>query len=108
MMIDLVNDSELATTSGVIALVNLQAQIDGLESQAAAGQLAMAQRANLIDLIALRGHVLGCIADYERAATLAEQFVCDVPADSIAFLARARTRATFHSFVKALADLDTA
>ncbi len=107
-MIGLANDAELATTSGVIALVNLRAQIDGLESQAAAGRLAPAQRASLIDLLILGGHVLGRIADYERAAALAEQLVHDAPADDIAFLARARTRATFHRFAAALADLDAA
>jgi tetratricopeptide (TPR) repeat protein len=115
-MIDLANDCELPTTSGVIALVNLQAQIDGLESQAhstrsgqaAVGRLAVAQRAGLIDLLILRGQVLGRIADYERAAALAEQLVRDAPTDGIAFLARARTRATLHRFAKALANLDAA
>jgi tetratricopeptide (TPR) repeat protein len=105
-MSDLAHDAELSTTSGVIALVNLQAQIEGLESQAAAGRLAAAQQADLIDLISLRGHVLGRIADSERAAALAEQLVYDAPADGLAFLARARTRATFHRFAEALADLD--
>jgi tetratricopeptide (TPR) repeat protein len=107
-MIGLANDAELATTSGVIALVNLQGQIDGLESQAAGGRLAVAQRADLIDLLSLRGHVLGRIADYERAAALAKQLGCDAPANGLAFLARARTRATFHRFVEALADLHAA
>ena len=107
-MIDMTNDCGLSTTSGVIALVNLQAQIDGLEAQAAVGRLAMAQRADLIDLLILRGHVLGRIADYERAAALAEQLVREAPADGSAFLARARTRATFHRFAEALTDLDAA
>ena len=91
-----------------IALANLQAQIDSLEVQAAFGRLAVQQRAGLIDLLILRGHVLGRIADYERAAALAEQLVCDAPSDASAFLARARTRATFHRFTEALADLGTA
>jgi tetratricopeptide (TPR) repeat protein len=107
-MIGLADNTELATTSGAIALVNLQGQIDGLELQAARGRLAVAQRADLIDLLSLRGHVLGRIADYECAAELAEQFVCDAPADGLAFLARARMRATFHCFSEALADLDMA
>jgi tetratricopeptide (TPR) repeat protein len=102
-MSDLAYDTELSTTSGVIALVNLQVQIDGLESQT-----AVAQRAELIDLLSLRGHVLGRIADVEHATALAEQLVCDAPADGLAFLARARTRATFHRFAEALADLNTA
>jgi tetratricopeptide (TPR) repeat protein len=107
-MIGMANDCTLSTTSGVIALANLQAQIDGMEAQAAVGWLAMAGRANLIDLLLLRGHVLGRIADYERAVALAEQLVRDGPADSSAFLVRARTRATLHRFAEALTDLDAA
>ncbi|MBE7468951.1 MAG: tetratricopeptide repeat protein [Anaerolineales bacterium] len=107
-MIGPVNGCEPVTTSGVIALLNLQGQIDGLESQATAGRLTAGQWANLIDLLTLRGQVLGCIADAERAAALAEQFVYDTPTDGLAFLARARMRAAFHRFAAALADLDTA
>lgn len=107
-MIYLVKDAELVTTSGAIALVNLQAQINGLESRAAMERLGVTQRVELIELITLRGHVLGCITDYERAVALAEQLVRDTPASGSAFLARARTRATFHRFAEALADLDAA
>lgn len=102
-MTGLTNHAEPVTTSGAIALVNLQRQIDSLESQVVAGQ-----RADLIDLLGLRGHVLGRIADSERAAALAEQLVRDAPDDGIAFLTRARTRAAFHRFAEALADLDAA
>jgi tetratricopeptide (TPR) repeat protein len=107
-MIGPANGCEPVTTSGVIALLNLQGQIDGLESQATAGRLTAGQWANLIDLLSLRGQVLGCIADAERAAALAEQFVYDAPTDGLAFLARARMRAAFHRFAAALADLDAA
>jgi len=107
-MSNLTHDTELTTTSGIIALVNLQAQIEGLELQWASGRLGVVQWADLIDLLSLRGHVLGCIADSERAAALAEQLVHDGLAGGIAFLARARTRATFHRFAEALADLDAA
>jgi tetratricopeptide (TPR) repeat protein len=89
---------ESSTTSGTIAVVNLDAQIEGL---AAASPL-------LIDLLILRGQVLGRIADYERAAELAEQFVRNTTVDGTAFLSRARARATFHRFTEALADLDAA
>jgi tetratricopeptide (TPR) repeat protein len=111
-------DWEPSTTSGTIAVLNLQAQINGLARRTrrvrpARGQAAslpgpVTDRALLIDLIALRGHVLGCIADYELAAKLAEQLVRDAPDNGTALLARARTRATFDRFVQALADLDTA
>ena len=68
----------------------------------------MATRAHLIDLLLLRGEVLGRIADYEHAAELAVELVHDAPDDVRAWLARARTRATFHRFAEALADLETA
>ena len=52
--------------------------------------------------------MLGRIADYERAAGLAEVLVRDAPDDGAAWLARARSRATFHRFTEALGDLDAA
>jgi tetratricopeptide (TPR) repeat protein len=118
-MIGPANDYEPVTTSGVIALINLQGQIGGLEAQArttlppvagqaASGRLAVAQWADLIDLLSLHGHVLGRVADAERAAALAEQLVHNAPADGLAFMARAQTRAAFHRFAEALADLDAA
>jgi tetratricopeptide (TPR) repeat protein len=51
---------------------------------------------------------LGRIADYELAEALAEQLVQEAPVDGKACLARARTRAVFHRFAEALADLDAA
>jgi tetratricopeptide (TPR) repeat protein len=106
----------LCTTSGTIAVVNLGAQIDGLAARAdrtgsgqvPAAPLVVAEQAALIDLLTLRGHVLGRIADYERAAELAGQLVHDAPDDGTALLARASTRATFHRFDQALADLEAA
>jgi tetratricopeptide (TPR) repeat protein len=68
----------------------------------------LAERALLVELLLLRGHVLGRIADYEHAAGLAELLVCAAPDDGAAWLARARTRASFHRFAEALADLDAA
>jgi tetratricopeptide (TPR) repeat protein len=101
------------TTGGAIAEANLQAQMDGLvmwADRARSGQAgpATTERALLVDLLLLHGHVLGHIADYEQAAGLAELLVCAAPDDGAAWLARARTRATFHRFAEALADLDAA
>jgi hypothetical protein len=76
--------------------------------QAALARPAVAEQALLVDLLILRGDVLGRIADYEEAAGLAELLVCAAPDDGAAWLARARTRATFHRFADALADLDAA
>ena len=63
---------------------------------------AVAEQALLVELLILRGHVLGCIADYERAAELAQVLVRDAPDDGTAWLARAKTRAAFHRFLEAL------
>jgi tetratricopeptide (TPR) repeat protein len=107
-------DCEPLTTSGAIAVVNLHAQIDGLAERchrACSGRAptpTVAERADLVDLLLLRGHVVGRIADYERGAELAEHLVREAPDDITAWLARARTRATFHRFAGALADLEVA
>ncbi|MCW2931182.1 MAG: hypothetical protein JWM19_2144 [Actinomycetia bacterium] len=106
---------EPVTTNGTIAVANLHAQIDGLAARSrradpgqAATETAVAARVQLIDLLTLRGEVLGRIADYELAAELAECLVRDVPDDGTAWLTRAKTRATFHRFAMALDDLDAA
>jgi tetratricopeptide (TPR) repeat protein len=101
-------DGEFLTTAGVLALANLQAQIEGQERRARAGHLTVGDQAELIDLVALRGHVQGRIADYEWAEERAGQLTRDAPADGVAFLARARARATFHCFTDALTDLERA
>ncbi|MFF0291749.1 tetratricopeptide repeat protein [Streptomyces sp. NPDC005262] len=109
-------ESEPVTTNGTIAMVNLHGQIDGLAvqlSRAGTGEtpdapLAVTQGAALIDLLNLRGHILGRVADYEQAADLAERLVRAAPEDSTALLARARTYATLHRFAEAVADLRAA
>jgi tetratricopeptide (TPR) repeat protein len=92
-----------ALTDGAIAVLNLQAQIDGLEGHGTSGEAAA-----LIDLLILRGRIHGRISDYERAAQLADRLVHDAVADAAAYMARARTRAAFHRFSEALDDLDHA
>lgn len=95
-------------TQGTIALRNLEAQIEGLEPNSTPGFPRVEERAWLIDLLALRGSILGSIADYERALELAHLLVRDATTEAAAFLARARTRAVFHRFRDALDDLDVA
>jgi tetratricopeptide (TPR) repeat protein len=107
------DDSDLITTDGGIAVANLQAQISGLSAWADRARSGHARppaaaQAFLVDLLLLRGRMLGRVADYEEAAGLAEHLVHDAPDDGTAWLARARTRATFHLFAEALADLDAA
>jgi hypothetical protein len=101
-------DSGPVTTAGIIAVGNLEARIDGQVSRATGGLLSIGERAELVELLALRGHVLGRIAAYERAAAFADELVDQAPSDPRSFLARARMRGVFHRFASALIDLDTA
>jgi tetratricopeptide (TPR) repeat protein len=98
----------IVVTHGAIALLNLHARIDGLEAVTASPDTRIEERFQLIDLLALRGSILGSIADYERAQALAHELVRDATTDAAAFLVRARTRALFHRFTDALDDLDVA
>src|SRR5436190_8593897 len=100
--------TELPVTDGTIALLNLRAQIDGLERDVRIGHASIESRVSLIELITLRGLILGHIADYERAEEMAEQLVRDAATDGTALVARARTRAVFHRFTDALDDVDRA
>jgi tetratricopeptide (TPR) repeat protein len=100
--------TELAVTDGTIALLNLRAQIEALEPDVSLGRASVDGRVGLIDLITLRGLILGQIADYQRAHGVAERLVCDAPTDGTALVARARTRAVLHRFASALDDLDRA
>ena len=97
--------AERPLTHGAIALLNLGAQIDALEPQVRLGRATVEVRVGLVELVSLRGLMLGHIAEYERAEEIAEQIVHDVPGDARAWLARARTRAGFHRFNDALTDL---
>ncbi len=99
---------ERPLTDGTIALLNLDAQIDALEPEVRHGSANVETRAGLAELISLRGLIVGCIADYDRADEIAEQLVRDVPTDPKALLARARTHAGFHRFNDALADIECA
>jgi tetratricopeptide (TPR) repeat protein len=99
---------ERPLTDGTIALLNLDAQIDALEPEVRRGRASVETRAGLAELISLRGLIVGRIADYDRAEEIAEQLVRDAPMDASALRARARTRAGFHRFNDALADVDRA
>lgn len=99
---------ERPLTDGTIALLNLEAQIDALEPEVRLGSANAETRAGLAELIALRGLIVGRIADYDRANEIAEQLVRDAPTDPKALLARARTHAGFRRFNDALADIECA
>jgi tetratricopeptide (TPR) repeat protein len=59
-------------------------------------------------MLLARGQYTGRIADYERADAIADALVREDPNDRDALVARAGTRATFHRFDDALADLSAA
>ena len=100
--------AENRTTAGAIAVSNLEARIGGQVARAAHGPLTVGEHAELAELVALRGHVLGAVADAERAAALAEELVGRAPSDARSFVTRARTSGGFHQFASALGDLDSA
>src|SRR5208283_4348677 len=99
---------ERPLTDGTIALLNLEAQIDALEPEVRLGPASVETRAGLAELIALRGLIVGRIADYDSANEIAEQLVRDAPSEPKALLTRARTHAGFHRFKEALADIECA
>lgn len=98
----------LPTTAGEIAVGNLTAQIESEERLGRTRPLTVAQESGIADLFETRGQFLGQIADYERAAEVADRLVARAPEDGRAYLTRAHSRATFHRFEDALADLDRA
>ena len=100
--------TEAMVTDGTIALRNLEAQIEGLQPEAAPCRAPVEERVRLIDLLALRGSILGTIADYERAQELADRLVHGAITAAPAFFARAQARALFHRFADALEDLEVA
>ncbi|HEX8807266.1 MAG TPA: tetratricopeptide repeat protein [Candidatus Aquilonibacter sp.] len=95
-------------TAGPLAMMNLQAQIEGIELRIAADAAVVDDRTKLIELIALRGQICSRIADYESADAMAQQLTRDEPTDARAFVARAQARSIFHRFTEALEDLDAA
>jgi tetratricopeptide (TPR) repeat protein len=100
--------ADVKTTNGMIALRNLEAQIHAQRSEVALGNPTVDAQIALIELITLRGKILGLVADYELAEENAERLVQNEPANGAALIARARTRSTFHRFLDALNDLATA
>jgi tetratricopeptide (TPR) repeat protein len=100
--------STVKTTSGALAISNLEAQIAGQEAGAREGRLSLAARIGWIEAIAERGHILGRIADVERANDLAAGLCDEHPDEPDALMAGARAKARFHLFANALADLEEA
>jgi tetratricopeptide (TPR) repeat protein len=101
--------ANFSLTDGELTMSNLQAQIAGREQQLMENsRVAVADQAELIELVAMRGFLLGVIADYELAEERADELCRNHPDDGTAYLSRARSRARFHLFEEALTDLDDA
>lgn len=98
---------ELPTTDGAIAVGNLEAAIDG-QLRAMELNPHPARLEALVGLYGTRAQYLGRLADYDRAAELAERLVRDNPAEGKEYLLRAETRAALHRFAAALEDLERA
>src|SRR5258706_6534070 len=97
--------AELPTTDGALALGNLDAEIAGLERDVAKDP-SLDRAGALVEGLASRGQFLGRLADYERAAALADAAVARSGNDARAYAMRAKARAIFHRFGDARADLD--
>jgi tetratricopeptide (TPR) repeat protein len=96
------------TTSPGIALDNLDVQIRGVEAAMARAPDRDDFGASLVELLLARGQYRGRIADYDRAASVADALVQRHPESGEAQLARASTLAAFHRFADALDALNAA
>src|ERR1700726_3982341 len=78
---------ESPTTAGLIALINLESQIDSLEAEARLGVASVESQVALTELITLRGLILGRISDFERAEECAGRLLRNEAPNASAFWA---------------------
>lgn len=71
--------AEVSTTDGTIALLNLEAQIERRQSAATLCHSQVENQVTLVELIALRGLILGRVADYERAVQMRSSWRVTLP-----------------------------
>jgi len=90
-----------------LALANLDAHISGGEA-AVARAPALERVMSLVFDLLTRAQFQGKLADYEKAATLAEAAVQRAPQDGRVYALRAKVSASYHRFDAARADLDRA
>jgi tetratricopeptide (TPR) repeat protein len=95
-------------TSGRIAVANLSACIASLEGRRAEGGACSEDLLALLQLLFVRGDVLGRIADHDRAQQVATEAADSSPDTAIAFYVRARLAGRFHRFREAGPLLDRA
>jgi hypothetical protein len=96
------------TTNAKIALDNFDAQLRGVEAAVARSPADAPTSRRLVDLLLTRGQFCGTIADYERAASIADALVTSQPNSPDAHLAHASTLGTFHLFEAALREAQAA
>jgi tetratricopeptide (TPR) repeat protein len=94
-------------TSGRIAVANLSATIDSLDSRRLA-RPTFEDLVGLSRLLFLRGDLLGRIVDHDRAERIAIEAIALLPGRAGALYLRARLAARFHRFRQARAFLDRA
>lgn len=97
--------AELPTTSGEIAVSNLEGSVIDGQKGLAKEPKNVQTLLSLVELLTARGQYVGTIGDYFEALDDAERLVVLAPKDPRAFLARAKARGTLHRFDDSLADL---
>jgi len=96
------------TTSGEIALANLDATVRAAAAKVAHHPEDAVASRQFVELLVTRGQFRGSIADYERAAEVADAAVRTHPDSADAHLARAQALGTFHLFEASLREAQAA
>jgi tetratricopeptide (TPR) repeat protein len=100
--------AEFPTTSGAIALGNLDSQIEVAEKALGPAGKDVGTKTTLASLLLMRGQLLGRLADYERADRLTAEVVAAQPKLAGAHQVRASAASTLHLFSLAASELDRA
>lgn len=96
---------ELPTTSGNIAIGNLQGDVESAEKLLANAPTNGELMLRVVPIFLMHGKTLGILRDYDRALALAESAVKLLPKDPMAWATMAQVHSTLHRFPEALADL---
>lgn len=96
------------TTSGAIAVRNLESQLRSAERRLARRPTDWRARAELAELVLARAQYLGQVGDHDRALALAEELVPAAPTAARSWMLRGSARAALHDFAGASSDLDRA
>lgn len=97
---------ELPTTSSAIAVANLEDELQTATKLLEAAPDDPRRLATMATMYLEHGRLLGRLAEYDRAESLAERAVAKGPKLPDAYRARAMVRSRLHLFSAALADLE--